>query len=66
MNLKNIDDIELEINGGYPEFIDSYIMRAGYYDEETREYRPLTDDELNDINENEPEFVYEQVIKQLF
>lgn len=43
----------------YPDFCDAYIVSAKY------DGREMTDDEIEELNEN-TDFVYEQVIKKLY
>lgn len=61
MELHRIKDIEIDnINTkDYPDFVDAYISYATYDGIE------LTDDELDELNENR-DFVYGQVIKHVF
>ena len=43
----------------YPDFVDSYILKADY------DGRPMTDAELDVLNEDS-DFVYEQVLKRIY
>lgn len=56
--------INIEIDGidsrDYPDFVDAYISYAEHDNGE-----PLTDDELDALNEDSS-FVYEQVINKFF
>lgn len=54
-----IEDIELSIGGGYPDFVDSYIVSAMI------DGRPATDDELDELNDDS-EFVYDLVMGHYF
>ena len=61
INLKKIDSIVFEDvdMSDYPDFCDAFIASAdmnGY---------PMTEDELNDLNDNYPEWVHEKVIESL-
>ena len=61
--------VDIEVDGidtrDYPDFCDAFIASAAI---ETRdgEYRELTDEELDYINDNCPDFVYEAVQNQLY
>lgn len=62
IELNKITDIEfddVDMND-YPDFCDAYICSAkmaGY---------PMIEEELNELNERFPEFVYEQLISKLY
>ena len=64
INLDKLTDIELDgVNEkDYPDFVDAYVAYA--YSTELN--RPLDDDELDDLNEQHPDFVSEQVYDYLF
>lgn len=66
INTDLISDVEIEgiDMSDYADFCDAFIT-GGYIteDETTRE---LTEEELDDINMNHGEFVYEQVLKKLY
>ena len=61
--------VDIEVDGidtrDYPDFCDAFIASAAI---ETRdgEYRELIDEELDYINDNCPDFVYEAVQNQLY
>jgi hypothetical protein len=62
INLNGIDNIEFEDidTSDYPDFCDAFISSAdmnGW---------PMTSEELNDLNENYGEYVYEKVIESIF
>jgi len=44
----------------YPDFCDAYIESADYNDE------PMTEEQIEDLNNNYPDFVYECVENHLF
>lgn len=53
---------ELEIGGGYPDFCDSFVT-AGSYDSDGEDF---TDEEIDYINDNHSDYVYDQVIDYYF
>ena len=57
-DLFDLDDYELEVHGSYPDFCDSYIVRATHKDG-----HQLTDVELDKLNDDS-EFVYSLVEKR--
>ena len=61
MDYTKIDNIELDgiDYSDYPDFCDAFILDADY------DGIAMTDDQLDEINEDR-EFVYEQVKKELF
>jgi len=63
MNLDNITDIEVEDvhMWDYPDFCDAYIAYAVW--EDTGE--ELTEDELNELNEEHRDFVYEKAFESV-
>ena len=65
-NGMQIDDIEIDgvDTRDYPDFCDAYINNMWLIDGD--EVREATDAELEDINDNERDFVYEQVWDSLF
>lgn len=65
-NGMQIDDIEIDgvDTRDYPDFCDAYINNMWLIDGD--EVREATDAELDDINDNERDFVYEQVWDSLF
>ena len=62
MNNLQVDNIELDNidTKDYPDFVDAYISYA-----ETKEGVPLTDNELDELNDDR-DYVYELVIDYLF
>tara|TARA_B100000287_G_scaffold160065_1_gene150965 strand:+ start:5211 stop:5420 length:210 start_codon:yes stop_codon:yes gene_type:complete len=60
LDYDKIDDIEIEnINhNDFPDFCDAYVSKAMYNDPVTGEYRELTEDELESLDN---EWVLEQV-----
>lgn len=65
-NGMQIDDIEIDgvDTRDYPDFCDAYINNFWLVD--GNEVREATEAELDDINDNERDFVYEQVWDSLF
>lgn len=65
-NGMQIDDIEIDgvDTRDYPDFCDAYINNMWLID--GGKVREATDAELDDINDNERDFVYEQVWDSLF
>jgi hypothetical protein len=61
IDVTKVDNVEIAgVNiGDYPDFCDAYIDSADYNG------RIMTDEEIDYLNENEAEFVYEQVLKTL-
>ena len=62
IELSKITDIEFDDvdTSDYPDFCDAFICSAnmsGY---------PMTEEELNELNDRFPEFVYEKLIDHLF
>ena len=68
MNLDKIYDIEIDWNGkiDHPEYTNGYISSAWIFDEEFHIDRELLDEELEQIQEENPEWVYEQIVNHLF
>lgn len=64
MNTKNITVVEIAcINpADAMDFVDAYVTEAYWTDTE----QDLTDEELDQLNDKHPGFVYEQVLKQIF
>lgn len=62
LDLKKIEDIEFDgiDHHDSPDYCDAFICRASY------EGRELTEDELNNINDNERDFVYEKLMNYLY
>jgi len=62
INLNKIDNIVFDgvDKKDYPDFVDAFVMSAdmnGY---------PMSQEELDDLNENHLEFIYEKLIEQLY
>ena len=61
--------VDIEVDGidtsDFPDFCDAFISSAAV---ETRDgqYRELTDDELDWLNDECPDFVYEEVYKTIY
>ena len=64
MDLSNIIDVDVDgiDTGDYPDFCDAFITYAVWKDTLTE----LTEEELTELNETHPDFVYECVIDRLF
>ena len=64
INLNNLTDIGLDGISYWdaPDFVDAYIIYA--YDKVLG--RELTDDELDELNDNYPDFIQEQVLEQVY
>lgn len=62
---KNYKLINIEVDGidysDYPDFVDAYITYA-----EHENGTPLTELELDDINSNHPDIVYDAVFDHLY
>ena len=63
MNI-NFDKVEiLEVDGvnhnDYPKYCDAFISQANY------DGKPMSDEMINEINDNYPDFVYIQVMEQI-
>lgn len=65
-NGMQIDDVEIDgiDTRDYPDFCDAYVNNMWLVDGD--EIREATDAELDDINDNERDYVYEQVWADLF
>lgn len=65
-NGMQIDDVEMDgiDTRDYPDFCDAYVNNLWLVDSD--EVREATDAELDDINDNERDYVYEQVLANLF
>lgn len=59
---QDVVDCEIEVLGDYPDFTDSYINLA-YWKDDGRE---LTDTELDRLNDEYPDYVYDLVEKTTF
>ena len=65
-NGMQIDDVEIDgiDTRDYPDFCDAYVNNLWLVD--NGEVREATDAELDEINDNERDYVYDQVIADLF
>lgn len=63
MNIKKLQEIVIEgiDTKDYPDFADAYIQYAEHSDG-----TPLTDAELDELNDKHGDFVHEQAHKQFF
>lgn len=59
IDYKKVSNVYCYVSNDYPDFCDSYIESADYDDE------PMSDEMLEELNEDS-DFVYESVIKQVF
>lgn len=61
--------VDIEVDGidtrDFPDFCDAFIV-SGSVEINDGEYRELTEEEIEWINDNCPEFVYEEVYNTLF
>lgn len=68
INLDLSKIVDVEIDGikrwDYPDFVDSYITKA-YIDLGNKDFRELTEEELEYLNEREREFVYQKVVEYI-
>lgn len=66
IDLAKLTDIEIDgiDTSDYPDFCDSYISFAKI--EENGIWRDLTEDELDELNDNYREFVYQKVVEKIF
>jgi hypothetical protein len=64
MNLDNITDIEVDgiDMSDYPDFCDAFIATAFWKDTGVE----LSEAELDELNDNHGEFVYDHVIKRIY
>ncbi len=64
MNLSNIIDIEVDgiANFDHPDYVDAFISSATWSDT----LEPLSDEELDELNDNHRDFVYEAVIARIY
>ena len=62
IDFKKVEVLEVsDINHyDYPEYCDAYISEANYNG------KPMSDKMLDEINDNYPDFVYEQVMKYIY
>lgn len=67
LDIKRVYDIEVEDvdTGDYPDFSDAFISYATYK-EDNGTYRELTDEELEYLNEEHTDVVYDAVIDYLY
>jgi hypothetical protein len=56
INVLEVSDIN---HFDYPEYCDAYISEAEY------DGKPMSDDMLDEINDNHRDFVYEQVVEYI-
>ena len=56
--ISNIKFEDIDYND-YPDFCDTFIVSADYNDE------PMTEEELDDLNENYRDFVYDKLLSYL-
>jgi hypothetical protein len=61
LNLDNLNVMSVDIGDGHPDYVDASIEEAEVLD--NGEWRDVTDDELDIINED-ISLVYDEVIKQ--
>lgn len=62
LNLNDIVDIELEIGGGPHDYADSFINSATW----NSTGKSLTQNELDQLNDEHSDFVYEEIMNQLY
>jgi hypothetical protein len=64
MNIKQIDENSLEFDGidhrDYPDYVDAYLTHA-----ETLDGYVLTDDELSDLQDDNPMWFYERLMSHI-
>jgi len=62
LDLNEIDNIEVDgiDTKDYPDFCDAYISNADY------KGIPMTDEQLDYLNENHGDFVYDEVMDSMF
>lgn len=62
IDISLVDNVEVDgiDHSDYPDFCDAFISNADYNGE------PMSDDMVDYINENYPDYVYEQVVNQIF
>jgi GTPase SAR1 family protein len=62
INLSKIDNIEFDDvdHSDYPDYCDAFISSADMFG------HPMSEEELNDLNENHVEWVHEKLIEKLF
>jgi len=61
IDYKKVEVIEIDgiEHGDYPDYVDAYITEAKY------DGKPTTDEMIDEINDNYPDFVYIQVMEQI-
>lgn len=66
IDTSKLSDIEIDNvkMSDYPDFCDAYISAAII--EENGIWRDLTEEELNELNDEYPEFVYQKAVKSIF
>ena len=62
IDFKKVEVIEIDNikHWDYPDYVDAYISEADYNG------KPMSDKMLDEINDNYPDFVYEQVMKYIY
>ena len=69
INTNNVYDVEIDWNGRTADrqkFSNCYISSAKYFDEEFHTDRELLDEELDQLQDNEPEWCYDQYFKYFY
>jgi len=66
LDLDKIKNVEVEgiDMDDYPDFVDAFIA-SGEYEHSPGEFRDLTEDEIDHLNDNEDEWKYKQVWEQV-
>lgn len=59
MDYSKIEVLDIEINGDYPDFTDSFILDANY------DGKSMNDQMLDELN-NDSDFIYNLVIDRIF
>jgi hypothetical protein len=67
VDIQKVCDVEIDgiDHRDAPDYCDAYIA-AAWLDEGDGKFRPLTDDELDWLNDTQRDFVYEQVNKWIY
>ena len=62
IDFKKVEVIEIDNikHWDYPDYVAAYISEADYNG------KPMSDKMLDEINDNYPDFVYEQVMKYIY
>lgn len=61
LDLENVEVIDMEIDRkNYPDLVDSYIVEANYYG------IPMSDEQLDILNTEYYDFIYNEAINRLF